>query len=505
MPYWGAGIGAYAASMARAWAAAGHEVHLLTADHESLRAEGLKKAAGRFPGVTLHVCGALQSESDRDSCVMPVHKRAMTVFRTLDRLHLERAFDYIEFPDYFAEGYFSLRARHEQGKFLGDGSGADGAGSLWGVGGGAGGGGGGAAVLGVRLHTPTVLARELNLESNASDEVATLEKMEASAIRDADLVISPTRALLEWTREHLEIAPGAITDVVPYPFDSSTRREMGGERAGAVQASTTAGPALPPLKHEGQEGEGKIEPVRTVLYFGRIEKRKGVENLIDAGRRLVDTGTSVRFVLIGGDTQTGPGASESGAGGGGGGAGTSMVTHLRSRVINMKAGRFVFEPARSRAALGDAIRAADVVCLPSLWENFPNACVEAMALGACVVGSDKGGMGEIIRDGVDGFLFDGGNTSNLGEVLKRVLADPQAREAVRSQAPKRIAELCDPARIVRKTVHAVERARKLVNARAREESAATLAQRHATLEVPIVRVEPRRGVLSGLLGRFRRG
>lgn len=348
-----------------------------------------------------------------------------------------------------------------------------------------------------------MLARELNLESNASDEVATLEKMEASAIRDADLVLSPTRALLEWTREHLEIAAGAITDVVPYPFDASTRREMGGERAGAVQASSTAGPALPPLKHEGLAGDGKSEPVRTVLYFGRIEKRKGVENMIDAGRRLVDTGTPVRFVLIGGDTQTGPGAGESGAGSGG--AGTSMVNHLRSRVINMKAGRFVFEPARSRAALGDAIRAADVVCLPSLWENFPNACVEAMALGACVIGSDKGGMGEIIRDGVDGFLFDGGNTSNLGEVLKRVLADAQAREAVRSQAPKRIAELCDPARIVRKTVHAVERARKLVNARAREESATSLAQRHATLEVPIVRVETRKGVLSGLLGRFRRG
>ncbi len=491
MPYWGAGIGAYAASMARAWDAAGHEVHLLTADHEALRAEGLRNAAARFPGVTIHVCGSLQSESDRASCVMPVHKRSMTVFRTLDRLHLERAFDYIEFPDYFAEGYFALRARHEQGKFLGDGSGGE--------------GGVGAAVLGVRLHTPTVLARELNLESSASDDVATLEKMEASAIRDADLVISPTRALLEWTREHLEIAPGAITDVVPYPFDASTRREMGGERTGAARANvrtdTGAGsalPPLPPLKQEGPAGDGKGEPIRTVLYFGRIEKRKGVENLIDAGRRLVDTGTPVRFVLIGGDTQTGPEA-------GGDSVGTSMVNHLRSRVINMKVGRFVFEPARSRAALGDAIRAADVVCLPSLWENFPNACVEAMALGACVVGSDKGGMGEIIRDGVDGFLFDGGNTSNLGEVLKRVLADPQAREMVRAQAPKRIAELCDPARVVRKTVHAVERARKLVNARAREESAATLAQRHATLEVPIVRVERKAGMLAGLLGRFRRG
>ncbi|WP_296120473.1 glycosyltransferase family 4 protein [uncultured Bacteroides sp.] len=48
---------------------------------------------------------------------------------------------------------------------------------------------------------------------------------------------------------------------------------------------------------------------------------------------------------------------------------------------------------------------ADVVCFPSWWENMPMVCIEAMMCGAIVVGSNSGGMAEIISDGVDGFLL----------------------------------------------------------------------------------------------------
>lgn len=48
---------------------------------------------------------------------------------------------------------------------------------------------------------------------------------------------------------------------------------------------------------------------------------------------------------------------------------------------------------------------ADVVCFPSWWENMPMVCIESMLQGAIVIGSNSGGMSEIIEDGKSGFLL----------------------------------------------------------------------------------------------------
>lgn len=47
----------------------------------------------------------------------------------------------------------------------------------------------------------------------------------------------------------------------------------------------------------------------------------------------------------------------------------------------------------------------DVVCFPSWWENMPMVCIESMLQGAIVIGSNSGGMSEIIEDGKSGFLL----------------------------------------------------------------------------------------------------
>lgn len=48
---------------------------------------------------------------------------------------------------------------------------------------------------------------------------------------------------------------------------------------------------------------------------------------------------------------------------------------------------------------------ADIVCFPSWWENMPMVCIEVMMCGALVIGSNSGGMSEIISDGENGFLL----------------------------------------------------------------------------------------------------
>lgn len=454
LPFWGAGIGAYAASMARAWSRGrdaegrAHEITVIAANHPGL----MQHAPKALPGVRFLVPQPLSSPQDRAGCRWPVHQRAMAVYRTLDRLHTEQPFDYIEFPDYFAEGYFALRAARVLGKFQG-------------------------GVLGVRLHTPTARCRELNLESVADDATATLEHMEGVSLADADVLISPTRSLLDWVESRYDLSPAQGRAVVPYPFELAMLGESRPRDANASEPATINDlPAAPP-------------GIATVLYFGRLERRKGVEHLVDAARRLVDTGVQARFVFVGGDTKTGPEQ-------------TSMLNHLKSRVVNMKADRFVFLPARSRPELVPLIKSATLVCLPSIWENFPNACVEAMALGACVVASDQGGMGEIIIDAKSGLLFPGGNPTVLGEVLKRALADEPLRRACQAGAPARIQSLCEPTSCVRQMVSGIRQGQ--ASMRARREHFEHHLPEAESLEIPVVRSHATAPGLRGFVGRVRR-
>ncbi|MEX2217211.1 MAG: glycosyltransferase, partial [Phycisphaerales bacterium] len=394
-PLFGAGIGTYAAQMARAWARAGHEVHVVTGAHAGLAERG----PASCPGVAFHAVdpGRPTGRTALDAYRFDFLRHAMGVHGALAALHARAPLDYIEFPEYWAEGHFALAARRSTGAYDG-------------------------AVKGVRLHTPTRVCRALNREDWLDEEIATLEHAEGEGIRGADVVVSPTRSLLEMVHEGLVtgrahgLPPKTVAKpwhgvVIPYPFDLGSVAELG-----------------------SGEPERSARPV--VLFYGRMEHRKGLHILVDAAHLLLSGGVDAEFRFIGGDTKTGP-------------HGRSYREWVRSRVRPEWRGRVVFESARARAALGAAVRGAAVCCFPSLWENFPNACLEAMALSAVVVGSDAGGMAEIIRDGEDGVLFCAGDAASLAGAIGRAIADGALRARCAAGAPARVASVCDPAGVVR--------------------------------------------------------
>ena len=81
---------------------------------------------------------------------------------------------------------------------------------------------------------------------------------------------------------------------------------------------------------------------------------------------------------------------------------------------------------RMRAALA----AADVFLLPTLYDPFSNACIEALAAGLPVVTTTANGFSEILEPGVDGDAVAPGDTKALATALAS-WADPHRREAVR--------------------------------------------------------------------------
>jgi len=85
------------------------------------------------------------------------------------------------------------------------------------------------------------------------------------------------------------------------------------------------------------------------------------------------------------------------------------------------------------------LQLCDVYLQPSLWDGMPNALLEAMAAGCGCIGSDAGGIPEIITPGVNGIVVPRWQLHRLGDaVLEWLDADPEHRMKVRRAARDRV-------------------------------------------------------------------
>jgi glycosyltransferase involved in cell wall biosynthesis len=82
------------------------------------------------------------------------------------------------------------------------------------------------------------------------------------------------------------------------------------------------------------------------------------------------------------------------------------------------------------AELADLYRAADLFVLPSTHEPFGIVVLEAWATGLAVVASRVGGLGELVRDGVDGLLVPPADGPALAGAVAALLGDPLRRTAL---------------------------------------------------------------------------
>ena len=92
------------------------------------------------------------------------------------------------------------------------------------------------------------------------------------------------------------------------------------------------------------------------------------------------------------------------------------------------------------AALAVVAR-AELVVLPSLWENFSNSALEAMALGRPLIATDVGGFPEFVDDGESGWLVPPGESEALAACIAARLGDREQARAVGARAAASVAGL----------------------------------------------------------------
>jgi N-acetyl-alpha-D-glucosaminyl L-malate synthase BshA len=99
-------------------------------------------------------------------------------------------------------------------------------------------------------------------------------------------------------------------------------------------------------------------------------------------------------------------------------------------------------------AVADLLRCADLFLLPSASESFGLAALEALACGVPVVGSNAGGLPDVVDDGVTGALVPVGDVEVLARRSLELLRDPARLAATRracvASAAKYSADLIVP-------------------------------------------------------------
>jgi glycosyltransferase involved in cell wall biosynthesis len=84
------------------------------------------------------------------------------------------------------------------------------------------------------------------------------------------------------------------------------------------------------------------------------------------------------------------------------------------------ADRVSFKGALPRESVMEWLRAADAAILPSDWENYPHAAVEALAAGTPVIATAVGGVPEIVEPEVNGLLVPPGDSAALAAAMRAV-------------------------------------------------------------------------------------
>jgi glycosyltransferase involved in cell wall biosynthesis len=99
--------------------------------------------------------------------------------------------------------------------------------------------------------------------------------------------------------------------------------------------------------------------------------------------------------------------------------------------------RVILQPFRQD--IPDVLAGSDIYVLPSLWEAFPIALLEAMSMGKAVIGTNVDGTPEIIRDRENGLLIEIDELErNLEAALLELSCDKDLRVRLQQNAVKSI-------------------------------------------------------------------
>lgn len=257
----------------------------------------------------------------------------------------------------------------------------------------------------VRLHTPSLFDRTtLGIKKyQGKDKLFQfIGEREKYILKHADFLSSCSESLKDWTIQNLGIDSNKI-EVIYNPIELPTQ---------IVELKSST-----------------VKP--TIVFVGTISDVKGCADLFEAGKILAEKNVDFDMFLYG-----------------------KMGEFAENLKMNEQSYPWFHVTGKiEREKLFSIYCNASVVCFPSWWDNMPMVCLEAMGVGAVVLGSSSGGMSEIIQDSINGYLIEPHNVNLLAEKLQFLInLDSKTKKQISDNAKKRIENDFSLRTIVDKTI-----------------------------------------------------
>lgn len=296
--------------------------------------------------------------------------------RVVDLIKREGAPDIIECQEYHGIGYFLIHRKKQLDPYLKD------------------------IPISINLHSPKFLCDEIGQAPLYKLPDYWIGEMERFCIKAADLIVSPSRFLIEKVKENLDFDEQKVV-VIPNPYKVPNSNED-----------------ITFIPNE-------------MIFLGRVQYLKGLDQLISHLSLLWEENVKIPLKVIGADTIFPP-------------KNTTFMEYLKKKYKKyINENLILFEGLLPSAEVQRRLEESHVVFVPSLFESFSYAVVEAMAKGKVVFASDNGGQREIIISGENGFIFSHNNPENFITELKKFLQfSNQEVISIGKKARNRIETLC---------------------------------------------------------------
>ena len=276
----------------------------------------------------------------------------------------------------------------------------------------------------VKLHTPSYLLRSMNTElygpvrrtlSTAKSllkrerpfyDYRPEEDIERTHCLDADEVAAPSRTIGETVTQKWGLDAAKVAF---YPYFYVPNQ------------------ALLTIPIETQ--------TNVVTYYGRLEMRKGVIDFADAIPLILTQFPEAKFRFVGRSLPSPK-------------MGLDMKAFLTQKLAGYSESVQFHDPVPLEE-IPRLLSSTDICVFPSLWENFPNTCLESMSAGRGVVATDPSGMAEMLRDGGTYFgqLVPPKSPGEIARAVVALLQSPARRMQFGTAARQRVLDQYSMSRV----------------------------------------------------------